>query len=331
MIIDSCLNEEKKPAALAYLKSRAIDIENDVKIIVVSHFHDDHIKGLSDTIKECTNAKIVISSALNTEEFKKYIDALSANGENMAKTKEINKIMQLLPDADKSNKLIYAKRDCILYRSQEGLEVHALSPCDRDITSSNLDFSNSLKYANNSSEIACSAKLVNPNHYCIVTRVLSPSSENNEILLGADLEISDQKGWDAVCDAINSPRPNKAGIFKLPHHGSATGYHERTWSELLKDKPISVLTTFDKSSLPREEMIEKYKEKSSHIYCTCPPKQSGKNRKQEDKLSNALQILSKMNTSVKISQPPSRFGYISITNCLTSSPEIETHFSATIL
>lgn len=331
MIIDSCLNEDKKPAALEYLKSRSIDYQNDVKLIIISHFHDDHIKGLHETIRSCKNAKVVISSALNTEEFKKYIDALSANGVEMAKTKEINNIMQLLRPLNTTNKLIYAKRDCILYKSEIGIEVHALSPCDRDITSSNLDFSNSLKVVGNLQEIATSAKLVNPNHYCVVTRVLSPTSSNNEILLGADLEVSDQTGWDAVCEAISSPKPNKAGLFKLPHHGSQTGYHERTWNELLKDKPISVLTTFDKSSLPRTDMIEKYKEKSSHVYCTSQPKSLEKSDAGFEKISGAVKILSKMGTSVKFSNSLCRFGYVSITKCLTPNPEVQTYLSATVL
>ncbi len=331
MIIDSCLNDEKKPAALEYLKTRGVDCQNEVKIIIISHFHDDHIKGLCETITTCKNAKIVISSALNTEEFKKYIDALSANGAEMAKTKEINNIMLLLPLVLAGKRLIYAKRDCILYRSSTGIEVHALSPCDNDIVRSNLDFINSLKYATNSHDVASSARLVNPNHYCVVTRVLSPSSNDNEILLGADLEVSAQTGWDSVCDAINSPKPKLAGLFKLPHHGSSTGFHERTWSELLKEKPISVLTTFDKSSLPRNDMIEKYKEKSSHVYCTCLPKSLDESKSESGKLTDALKILAKMETSVKFSSSVSRFGYISITKCLTATPKVETFLSATAL
>ncbi len=340
MIIDSCLNDEKKPAALQYLKERNVDCQNEVKIIIISHFHDDHIKGLYETIQTCSSAKIVISSALNTDEFKKYINALSANGEDMAKTKEINNIMLHLPLALEGKKLIYAKRDCILYRSSTGIEVHALSPCDNDIARSDLDFINSLKIASNSNEVASSARLVNPNHYCVVTRVLSPSSLDNEILLGADLEVSTHTGWDSVCDAINSPKPNRVGLFKLPHHGSSTGFHERTWNELLKDKPISVLTTFDKSSLPRGDMIEKYKEKSSHVYCTCLPKSLDTSKKHAEndlsksstgKLTAALKILAKMDTTVKLSSNNSRFGYISITKCLTGSPKVETFLSATLL
>ncbi|ENZ5479596.1 hypothetical protein P805_04550 [Serratia marcescens BIDMC 44] len=336
MIIDSCFNDIKNPAALDYLKERGVEL-SEVKLVVISHFHDDHIKGLSEIIEECQQAKIVISAALNTAEFRAYINALSSNGEEMAKTKEINKIMDFLPSLIEQQRLSFAKRDCILFRSVSGIEVRSLSPCDNDIAYSDLDFANSLKIAANTKEIVSSAKLVNPNHYCVVTRVSSPASGNNEILLGADLEVSKGAGWESVCDAIDSPKPNKIGLFKLPHHGSETGFHERTWIELIKEKPISVLTTYDRSSLPRKEMIDLYKERSSHIYCTSEPKslkESGNNINKSDRsnVTSAVEkILSKMGSTVKFSNSVGKFGYVSINDCLTAEPKVTLSHAATAL
>ncbi|PWV99572.1 hypothetical protein [Mangrovibacter plantisponsor] len=332
MIVDSCMDGNNQPAALSFLKSNGIDVETDVKLIMISHFHDDHIRGLSETIEQCKSAIVVISAALNTNEFEKYINALSINGQEMAKTKEINKIMALLPSLDAEDRIKYAKRDCLLYRSGSNIEVHALSPCDRDITKSKLDFVNSLKVASNSREVASAAgRLVNPNHYCIVTRIMSPTSQNNEILLGADLETSKQEGWEAVCEAVNSPKNKKTGLFKLPHHGSKTGYHARTWDELIKLNPVSVLTTYDNSSLPRCDMINIYKNLSSTVYCASKPKDLIETQKDKGKFAEALDITKKMGSTVKAIHNNSQYGYIYFNKCLTNQMTAETFLAATIL
>ncbi|EPB4339412.1 MBL fold metallo-hydrolase [Enterobacter kobei] len=330
MIIDSCLNDDKKPAALDYLLSRGVD-PKEVKLIIISHFHDDHIKGIYDIIQNCSESKVVISAALNTQEFRSYIAALSKNGEEMAKTKEINKVMSLFPVLHRDDRLVHAKKDCTLYRSHASVQVYSLSPSDVDITNSNLDFANSTKISSNFSEIATSAKLVNPNHYCVVTRVFSPTSTNNEILLGADLEVSKNSGWDSVCNAISRPEPNLAGLFKLPHHGSKTGYHEDTWEKLIRKRPISVMTTYDKSALPRQDMIDLYKSKSSALYCTSLPKSNDDQDKTSSKTSEALKILKKMNSSVSFSNRNNKFGIVAINNCLTPTPVVEVKFAAVAL
>ncbi len=154
--------------------------------------------------------------------------------------------------------------------------------------------------------------------------------------MGADLEVKKGSGWDAVCDALSSPKPRKTGIFKLPHHGSKTGFHQKTWGELIKEKPISIMTTYDSSSLPRSEMIDIYKEISSSLYCTSEPKPYKKRSKsevtpKEMTLLKAKKILEKMDSSVSFSGLKSRFGYIKITNCLTSSPIISLHEAAVTL
>ncbi|EPR5818766.1 MBL fold metallo-hydrolase [Escherichia coli] len=330
MIIDSCLNDNKRPAALDYLKEKGVNPQDEVKLIVISHFHDDHIKGIAEIINSCKNAKVVISAALNTSEFRGYINALSVNGEDMAKTKEINKVMSLFYDLHKNDRLVHAKKDCILFKSSENIQVHSLSPSDMDITNSDLEFANSTKLSSNFSEIAMSAKLVNPNHYCVVIRICSPTSENNEVLLGADLEVSKNTGWNSVCNAINRPEPNLAGIFKLPHHGSQTGFHEETWNKLIKKDPISILTTYDKSSLPRQDMIDLYKSKSSALYCTSMPKSDNAQEK-SPAIAEARSILAKMKSSISFSNNNNKFGIVAVSNCLTSSPKVETHYAAVCL
>ena len=69
LLVDSCLNDAKKPAAIEYLKEIAVDVATQVEIVAASHRHDDHIKDLSTVLKECRSAKLYLSSAFQKQEF----------------------------------------------------------------------------------------------------------------------------------------------------------------------------------------------------------------------------------------------------------------------
>ena len=48
LLIDSCLNPNSgEPASLEYLKSLGVNPASDVVLIVVSHWHDDHVRGIT--------------------------------------------------------------------------------------------------------------------------------------------------------------------------------------------------------------------------------------------------------------------------------------------
>jgi len=50
MVVDSCLDEHDSPVSLAYLKKLGIDAAKQVLIVVASHWHDDHVHGLSAVV-----------------------------------------------------------------------------------------------------------------------------------------------------------------------------------------------------------------------------------------------------------------------------------------
>ena len=59
----------KEPAALHYFEKIGVDPHTAVKLIVASHWHDDHIRGLSQVVAACPNAKFVCSAAFTNKEF----------------------------------------------------------------------------------------------------------------------------------------------------------------------------------------------------------------------------------------------------------------------
>ncbi|NIG36080.1 hypothetical protein F3J42_19605 [Pantoea sp. Ap-959] len=317
MIVDSCTNEDKRPAALDYLITHGFDPGVCVKVIVISHFHNDHIKGLSEIIECCKSSTVWLSNALNTEEFKQYLSAISAPDDKFSGTREISKIMSHFGALHKAGRLKYALADRCLYKNHDGLEVISLSPCDQDIAESNVNFDNLRKIGNNVPGNTNSAPLINPNNYSVVLRVYNPHIQH-ELLLGADLEVRKGAGWEAVCDCVLSPKPNRINLFKLPHHGSETGYHERTWLELINQAPQCILTTYNSSGLPREDMLKKYGERAKKIFCTSRPAHF----KTVSNKKDILKSIDKSNSSAQFHTRRSNFGYLKVDDYLSETPTI---------
>ncbi|MFA6414009.1 MAG: hypothetical protein WCW53_15080, partial [Syntrophales bacterium] len=65
------------------------------------------------------------------------------------------------------------------------------------------------------------------------------------ILLGSDLEEKDDPstGWSTIVHSTERPK-GQASIFKIPHHGSITGHHNRVWSDMMIASPFAVVSPF---------------------------------------------------------------------------------------
>jgi len=70
ILVDSCLEPYSgEPAALTYLTALGLGVESSVKLIVATHWHDDHVRGLAQILDKCKSANVVLSEALRVEEF----------------------------------------------------------------------------------------------------------------------------------------------------------------------------------------------------------------------------------------------------------------------
>jgi hypothetical protein len=82
IIIDSCVDgDTARPAALTYLDNIGVNPAEGVELVIASHWHDDHVRGLSETVSRCVGARFCTSAALNRREF---ITLLSAYDQNRA-------------------------------------------------------------------------------------------------------------------------------------------------------------------------------------------------------------------------------------------------------
>src|SRR5260221_10149936 len=70
MVVDSCPNADKsRSIALDYLGQMGVDVAARVKLVVATHWHDDHIQGLGGVLVDAVSARFACSAALRTEEF----------------------------------------------------------------------------------------------------------------------------------------------------------------------------------------------------------------------------------------------------------------------
>ena len=93
------------------------------------------------------------------------------------------------------------------------------------------------------------------------------------ILLGADLEHVKglTEGWNAIVQSAERP-PGRAGVFKVPHHGSGNADCPEAWAELLVSQPIAVVTAYTPSRLPRPEDVNRLSGRAEQLLLTSDPK-----------------------------------------------------------
>src|SRR5262249_30630496 len=92
-----------------------------------------------------------------------------------------------------------------------------------------------------------------PNHVSVVTAILIG---DQAMLFGSDLEeVGDPElGWSAIVALPG--RPQQAGMFKIPHHGSKNGHCEEVWDKMLISNPVAVLTPW-RRRLPTRDDVER--------------------------------------------------------------------------
>ena len=209
VIVDSCIDQDDKPVALKYLNEIGIDLAQNVKLIVATHWHDDHIRGLGRLTTACCEADFCCANALTQNEFIKIVGALECYPATKlgSGTREIYEVFTQLSKNNKStifagvNRLIYSNNSC---------KIWSLSPSDSVFQEFLKNVSKLIPKEGKTKERIPS---LTPNKTAVVLLV---TFNNTSVLLGSDLEIP---GWKVI---LNNPtRPNgRSAVFKVPHHGS---------------------------------------------------------------------------------------------------------------
>ncbi|MFC3115964.1 MBL fold metallo-hydrolase [Cellvibrio fontiphilus] len=258
-IVDSCIDPQtKNPVAVDYLEAIGVSLDQ-VKGILITHWHSDHTAGVARLFKSCKNANLYIPNALKSEQALQLLMLYQKNKFSSVykPLKEYSEIINFLMENNAKSRLRVVGANYIFFDNKDlGARLIALSPSASAINQS-ISALTQLMPIPNSDRLP----LVLPSGPNLNAVALHLSFDGMSALLGSDLEWSENSevGWHAVLnDQIYSQlQLSKATIFKVPHHGSDTGHHEKIWKDLLSDKPTSLTTPFFRSSLPRPTDVER--------------------------------------------------------------------------
>ena len=261
VIVDSCIDEDSRPAALAYLHDMGLDPPEVVHLIVTTHWHDDHIRGMGELVETCDDATFCCASALRKQEFLAMMDAIASRPMSQVGSgmQELYKVRSLLEE--RSAKPVFAIANRRIF-SRDSCEIWSLSPFDKEVDS----FLQAIDHLRpQERETKRRTPTLTPNKIAVVLLI---KVGDTAILLGSDLE---GRGWLDILAAHERP-DCKASVFKVPHHGSQNAHEDRVWSEMLHSEPIAALAPWKKGgrSLPTESDVKRILSFTRKAYATAP-------------------------------------------------------------
>jgi len=320
ILIDSCIDKKTaKPAALSYLKKIHAEPEQNVKLIITTHWHDDHIRGLSQCLNTCAEAKLCCPMAFGKKEFMHMVqlyetDSLIRAGSGVNEIAEAFTIIR-----SRTSSLVKACDNKVLLRipgsessHHEECIVWSLSPSDKQIDNFLHSIPGLMSFP---SQAKRRAPVITPNHASVVTFI---EFGEQSMLLGADQEETGDPdtGWSVIVASRNRPN-KKACIFKIPHHGSRTSHNKDIWSAMLVAKPFAILTPFNrgKQLLPDSDDVNRITSLTPNAYSTSKFSQVHSHIKRDRAVQRMIQeVVGKINTL------PST-GHIRLRNGGAANPE----------
>jgi beta-lactamase superfamily II metal-dependent hydrolase len=274
VIVDStAASESDKPAPLKYLESIGVDPSDCVKLVVVTHWHDDHIRGISQVIDACSVAGICVPAGFTRDEFLYF---LAAHADPLATSlgtgvDEVTSVFGTMRKRKLNHFAIADKRLLKLNGAEashgETVEVWALSPSSFQVAESLGKMSALVPGFGQTKRRAVPTA---ENDHSIAMWI---SFGTDAVLLGGDLEETAdvRAGWSAVVLSTTKP-DGRATLFKVPHHGSVTGHNLDVWESMLSDDPHAVVTPWNRSrKLPSAADLDRLAAFSSKVHLTAPP------------------------------------------------------------
>jgi hypothetical protein len=293
MVVDSCIREGRHPV-LDYLRRLEVDVTTAVKLIVATHWHDDHVRGMAELVTACPSAAFVCSDALRFDELVGTFASLPEPPTQGVSSgvREMKRTFDVVTGRRGPAK--WAVQDRFLYErsTTEALpiscHVRALSPSDEAVTRSYRTIAALLGAADRDSDGGRRFRRVGRperNESAVVMSVdigVAPPGEHTCMVLGADLQEDPRHGWAAVVAAWHG-RGRCAEVFKVPHHGSENGHSDDVWTSMLTEEPEVVVCPHvnGRTRIPTPVDIDRLCSLSRNVHITAqgwrePVRRSGK-------------------------------------------------------
>lgn len=302
LVVDSCVHPGSEDSApLRYLNDLGISPDG-VAVVAVSHWDDDHCKGMAQLIMACRKAQVVMSKAFVHKDFLAFVAAYSSPLTMHARSgvKQIKETVDSLSKEKRLIKTALAARRLLAAADlpmTHGLpvEVWTLSPSDEE-------FDNFIAWA------AEQMPAIGETRRVAVKRlrndlsiVLHIAVGKDVILLGGDLEEEGrlETGWSAIL-ALSGRPPTKAQLFKVPHHGSKTAHHSAIPTKLLEPDPIAIVAPFKNgsSSLPSADDVSRIAAYAPNSFATTSLRGRASPRR-ETTVEKTIREVTKQFTTIK--------------------------------
>lgn len=268
-IIDCCkykIKEKWCNPPLDFLK------ENQIKklaFVILTHPHEDHFSGLAEVMDFFMGSidTVAYYSGSGLREYINYLAASEALGDPKGLQKFGN-VMKKFKEAEKkgSRRCLINDTTYLIDKKIHGssIKVKGLSPSPASIDAYQNIFYEALPKRE--------GELLDPSldkYQNLVSSAFLFCINDLTFILGGDVENgkTPNTGWKGICSNFSSELASK--VIKVPHHGSKNAFSQETWEHFSnKGKPISIITPYNKSCLPKKEILEKISEYSSVIVIT---------------------------------------------------------------
>ena len=260
ILVDSCIDTDGTPRALNYLKSIGVDPAQGVGLIVATHWHDDHIRGIAKLVEICSRAAFCCASVLTAKEFLTFTGALERRRLSRVGSglREIYNVISRLVQTTSPPRLALANRR-VFVRGK--CEIWSLSPSDQVFQ----DFLQSIRSLVNTGSSGHESRIpdLSPNKVAVA---LWLRVDDIRVLLGSDLE---KHGWIRILQSGERPA-SKASVFKVPHHGSKSAYVPEVWDQMLDCDPIAMLTPWRRGgrAVPSQPEVDLILSHTSRAYAS---------------------------------------------------------------
>lgn len=267
VVVDSCRDPDSNECLpLRYLDSIGVDTHEQVRLIVATHWHDDHISGIAELYKRCRNAILACPAAVQDKDFFTLVYLLE---EAPLPSSGIGELYEILQERESGtrveSRLKFAKAETPLWSRSGDLPatVTALSPTDQGIYRALQVIAGLLP---DESRKVLRVRRPNRNDASVAAWV---DVAGTQLLLGADLEEQSVHNWTEVLASETKPS-GLAQVFKVPHHGSANAHHDGVWEDMLTDDVVPVLCPWSLAGklLPTDGDVERICELASPAYLT---------------------------------------------------------------
>ena len=264
LLVDSCIDpNSKQPASYTYLQKIGVQ-PHQVKAIVASHWHDDHVKGISTLAAYYPDAEFHISAVFDNKEAMAFLCAYNETAAS-GLSRGSNELYKVL--MEKNRKIFHVmQRSSIMEVNANGknVKVVALSPVSAALTQSIAHFAQYLPNINGGSPVNHAPEL-KPNLEAIAIHI---DFDGDAALLGSDLEEHHSCGWSAIVTDHWCGLKSLSSVYKVAHHGSITGEHSLIWTTLLTPNPTACLTPFMRGNvkLPTDSDKDRIKGKALNAF-----------------------------------------------------------------